>query len=299
MSSIPFDQSSVIRTEFFVAFPGDQDALYNVPVMPRVTAELQKMLRKTLENLGSADNWNAFECSEQYKSIEQLTIDITDPIASKVAQLYSATNLPSAANALADNPSGIDYYFAKFWDNQGKYCVAVRKASQFKSALNKPLMYVVNGQLDIIQDKIFRLNDDFDFIIFEDRIAIYRPTQFERIAEVDTAFQEMIPSLIQSVSSRATNIDFTFADDLTKKSSKARRLIAAISKRDDIIGLDHQLFGKSCQNCKIPVTENNGKWMPNSGYELDLLEMLDRRRFADPLVEDQPENYRAAARTKL
>src|SRR5262245_31971996 len=103
------------------------------------------MLNATVENLGPSENWKAFECSEQYKPIETLAIDIADPIASKVVQLYSALNLPSAANALAENPSGIDYYFAKFWDSQGRHCVAVRKASQFKSALNKPMMFWLDG----------------------------------------------------------------------------------------------------------------------------------------------------------
>lgn len=292
------DTTSVVHTEFAVALLQKEDAYFQVPVSPSVQEVLRQMLQATLGNLGDPSNWETFDCAEQYPTTAALRYAIDDPLLSKVKDLFNAQNLPVSADALS-NPARINYYFVHFRDALNNMCVGVRKASQFKGSVGKSLMYLLDGQLTMVDNNIFRLDPDFDFLVFSDHVAIYRPTQFERIADLEDELIKVAPAHINAISVALPGMDFGFAEQFTQRSARARKLIAAIKSRTDITTISVERFTSACHANKISITQKNGKWTPDPSHEVAFLEMLDRRRYHDPLVDQAPENYRAAARNKV
>ena len=295
---MPIDPNAVVYCEFGVALLAASDTHYHVPITPGVKAALLDMLKVTLNALGNSTDWEPFDCADQHASTACLQCSTNDPIAVKLKNLYMAQNVSTAAAAL-DNPSNIDYYFARFRDNYGNECVAVHKASVFKAAIGKNFMVWLVDQLTIVEKDLFRLDTDFDFLVFSDQIAIYRPIQFERIADLESELIKIAPSHIQTVAATVTDLDFGFANELVKTSSRARKLFASLKARNDLSGLSSDRIMHTCQANGIDIIQKDGKWTPAPKHELAFLEMLDRRRYNDPLVEVQPSAYRAAARKKV
>lgn len=292
------DTTSVVHTEFSVALLQKEDAYFQVPVSSSVQAVLAQMLQTTLKNLGDPNDWMVFDCAEQYPTTAPLKVALDDPMLSKVRDLLNAQNLPVSADALS-NPARINYYFARFRDAADSVCVGVRRASQFKGSVGKSMLYILDGQLTMVGSNVFRLDPEFDFLVFSDHVAIYRPAQFERIADLEDEMSKVAPANIKAISIALPEMDFGFAEQLTQKSIRARRLVAAVKSRTDIANISAERFALACQANNIGITKKNGKWTPEPNHEVAFLEMLDRRRYHDPLIEQTPENYRAVARNKV
>ena len=292
------DYNSITNTEFGVALLKAEESHYHVPVAPKVTDALKQMLQATLDNLGDPGEWADFDCAEQYSPTERLKYPLDTPLSSRINCLFTAQNFPTAADAL-NNPTQIDYYFAHFRDSSNAECIGVRKATYFKGPVGKTFMHWLDGQLTIVEGNLFRLDTDFDFLIFSDHIAIYRPTQFERIAELEDELAKITPHHVQAVSTAAPQLDFEFANTVSPIPSRMRRLFAALKSRSDIANISSEKFEKACKANGIALIQKNGKWAPGPKHEIAFLEMLDRRRYNDPLIDDDPDPYRAVARKKV
>jgi hypothetical protein len=276
----------------------NEDAHFQVPVTPNVKTALKQMLQATLNGLGDSAQWENFDCAEQHPQTASLKYAVDDPAMIKLKNLYTAQNLEVSADALSD-ASKIDYYSARFRDTNNNECVGVRKASYFKGTVQKSFLFLIGGQLTLAENSLFQLDPDFDFLIFSDQIVIYRPTQFERIAELEEELIKVAPAHIQTIAAAAPQLDFSFAVELVKKSPRARKLVAALKSRSDLSNISADQLGKACQTNGICVVLKDGKWTPEPKHEVNFLEMLDRRRYNDPLIEHQPAAYRAAARKKV
>ena len=292
------DHNCIASTEFGVALLKTEESHYHVPVAPKVTDALKQMLQATLDNLGDPGEWADFDCAEQYSTTEHLKYPLDAPLSSTIKNIFTAQNLPIAADAL-NNPKQLDYYFARFHDSSNAECIGVRKATYFKGPVGKTFMHWLDGQLTIVEGDLFRLDTDFDFLIFSDHIAIYRPSQFERIAKLEGELAKITPHHIQAVSTAAPQLDFEFANTMSSNSSHMRRLFAALKSRSDIANISSEKFEKACKANGIALIQKNGKWAPEPKHELAFLEMLDRRRYNDPLIDDDPDPYRAVARKKV
>ena len=295
---MPINPDDIDYCEFGVALLVSGDTHFQVPVTLSVKRLLGEMLKTTLNNLGDSLHWEQFDCAERYPSTACLKYPTNDAVVINLKNLYTVQNIPSAADALQD-PSKIDYYFARFRDKQGNECTAVHKASTFKSAVGKRFMHIINGQLTAVENDLFRLDSDFDFIIFPDQIAIYRPIQFERIADFDNELINIAPAHIQTLTAAITDLDFTFATAFVPKSARIRRLLAAITTRSDLSSISADKFSNACKENGISLVQHNGKWTPEPKHEMAFLEMLDRRRYNDPLIDQNPDAYRADARKKV
>ena len=295
---MPFNLASFVCVEFDVALSRKDDAHYQVPIAPDVKNVLKQMLEATLKELGDSSNWALFDCAEKYQTAEQLKLPVDDPILARLKNLCSSQNLPVAAAAL-NTPSQIDYYFARFQDDTGNMCIGFRRASQFKGTVGKSLMQWLDGNLRMVQGDIFRLDFDFDFLVFDDQVAIYKPKSFEHIAGLEDELAKATPDHIHALIVALPILDFSFAEDFANKSVRGRRLIAAIRSRTDLAKISTNLFKKACEENKISVVQIGGKWAPNPKHEKAFLELLDRRRYPDPLVEGDADLFVALARNKI
>ncbi|MDE2126046.1 MAG: hypothetical protein KGJ62_05610 [Armatimonadetes bacterium] len=292
------DTSSIEYAEFAVALLTGEDRHYHIPVTPAVTNELTQMLKDTLDKLGEPSTWETFDCAEQYGSIAPVKCSVDDPVAAKLKSLITAENIPVSADALS-YPSKLDFYFAKLRDKHKNECVGVRRASYFKRTIGKKLMHILNGQLDLITDNVFKLDPDFDLIIFPDTVAILRPTQFEWIADLEAELIKVAPGHVHAVAAAVPFLSLDFAIEFVKVSARGRRLFAAIRARNDISGLSADRFRKACEATEVELIEVGGKLSPRPKHEIKFLELLDRRLYPDPLADQQADTYRAASRKKV
>ena len=295
---VPFNTQAITQTQFAVALSRGEELLYDVPVALEVKEELAKMLQETLTNLGDCNSWLQYECAEQYPTTTSLTIPINDPLTVKIKQLYESENISTAADALS-KPSLVSFYLARFTDVDNNECMAVRRASYFRSSIGKSFLYWLENQLRVVEGELFRLDVDFDFIIFENQVAIYRPTNFEYVADFESEVVKLIPSFIQAIAVAVPFLDLDFAVATAEKSSRARKLLAGIKSRTDLSKISLEKFKAACLANGIAVTENNGKLSADANHEVALLELIDRRRYNDPLVDDEPDAYRASARSRM
>lgn len=295
---MPIDPGSIDYTEFRVALTIQGENHFQVPVSHSVKEALRQMLQETLEKLGDENAWVPYDYAQEYKGAEHLTCAIDDPAMETLRELFSAQNLTLHASALK-SPKQIDYYSARFTDSAMGECIGVRRASYFKGTVGKPFMFFLEGQLTMVEAELFRLDQDFDFLIFIDKVAIYRPSSMEHVAGLEGKLRNATPSNIQMLSEAVPILDFSFAEKLSEKYVRAQRLFAALKSRPDLGLIDPHRFEAACQANGIAVIQNNGKWAPEPEHEMALLELLDRRRYADPLVEHDAELFRAPSRSTV
>ncbi|MDQ7088940.1 MAG: hypothetical protein Q9Q13_14270 [Acidobacteriota bacterium] len=66
---------------------------------------------------------------------------------------------------MLDEPSEIFLlHFARLTDNKNRRLTALRRASQFKGVLKKRLIRWLDDTLKIIEDSVFKLDNDFDLL---------------------------------------------------------------------------------------------------------------------------------------
>jgi len=282
--------------EFGVALKIKNDeSRFLVPVASQVQTVLQSMLSDTLAKMGDPNAWEQHDCAEQYPPHESLTISLEDPLALKIKKIYTEKNLSANPNAL-NNPSQVDYYFAKFKDTADRKYVGVRRANLFKGPVGKSLMHFASGVLTMLASDTFRLDTEFDFIIFPELIAIHTPKQFEAIADYGEELIRISPQHIAEIAKVVPFVDFDFATKKYESSARMRHLLAAVKSRADVSTITQSMLKKACESQGIELVKIGKKIGPARSQEVDFLELLDRRRYNDPLIETDPSAYRAGAR---
>lgn len=213
-------------------------------------------------------------------------------------QLHTAQNLPSASGAL-DDASGIFCYFARMTDIRGKRLTALKRATQFKGVLKSRLIRLVTDALQIIDDKIFKLDNDFDLLVDSTNVLILRPSAFEFAAQLQEAVLAAVPVNVASVQDDLPFVDFSSIGDYAAKHPRAARYLASIKAEKQTKKIDKGALKKYCVANGLGIKLMNGKITVDAGQEMDFLEVLDRRRYRLELVKGSPEHFKAASRHKL
>jgi len=295
---MPFNVDQITETEFAVALRGGDAPCYLVPVAPEVRTMLQEMLTETIGEMESIGGLEDIDYGEEYGNRVSLQCPIDDPTVAHVVELFNAQNMPLAAAAL-DDPSCIDFYFARFTDQAGGRCLAVKTPSQFKATIGKKLIRILDDTLVVVEDKIFKLDNRFDFIVFDDRVAILNPKQFMRVAEVEQILADMAPQHVNEIAQAMDIVDFEPILEYVQRRKRAQKLVSSIRKRPTLGQITLPMLQEVCNRNNIPMTEQNGKLVPENGHEMDFLELLDGRRYPYPLEEEDPELLRALRRKKV
>ena len=296
---LAFDISSVTVTEFGVGRDDGNPPFVTIPVDAEVQAALQEMVSATREAMASdADGPRRYEPSEKYGSIEYLTLPLSDELGSAVRELHEAANIPINAQALAD-PATVFCYFARMTDSKGRRLTAVRRAAQFKGILRSRLVRIVTNSLKLIDDRVFKLDSDFDLLMDADSIHILRPSGFEFTGRLQEAILAAVPSNIQDIQKDLDFVELAGIEEYAAKHPRAARYLASIRGQMETKDIDRSRLKKLCKNTGVEVTESHGKINVVPGHEIGFLEVLDRRRYELELVQGQPERFKAASRTKI
>jgi hypothetical protein len=272
-----------------------------IPIHPQVQAELRTMLRTTAQKMqlpASARHLPVFSPAEKYSSEEPLKLSLATDYVSDLAAVIALQNLPSDANAL-NVISELEYYYAVFTDNQNRKLFAFRRASQFKGVARSKLAFLNGGVLTLMNTAVFRLDNDFDYLVDDHTIFILRPSGFEFTTNVHGQVLREAATNAAVIAASVAFLDIARISAYATQHPRAARLLAAIRARDDLHLIDKRLLQSACRIFGIAVVKGQaGSIGPDAGHEYDFLCIIDRRAYTAKLIPNQPEKYEAASRVQ-
>ena len=158
---------------------------------------------------------------------------------------------------------------------------------------------MLDDTLQIIEDTVFKLDNDFDILIDAKNVNILRPSGFEFAGKLQQAILDAVPENIKSIRKDLAFVEFDGIERFSSKHPRAARYLASIRAQGETKHIDKALLKKLCKQTDVEVAETKGKISIATGHEMGFLEVLDRRRYEVSLVKEKPERYRAASRKKL
>lgn len=297
---LEFDLENVTVAEFGVGRDdGEGQTFVALPVDANVQGALREMVQATWHAIQEDEDGPAkYEPSEKHGSTEYLYLPLTDGMASSLRELHEATNLDIVGGAL-DEPANVFCYFVRLTDRNKRRLTALRRASQFKGVLKKRLIRFVSDSLKLIEDSVFKLDNDFDLLIDSANVHILRPSGFEFAGKLQQAILEAVPENIKAIQKDLAFVVFHDIEAYAVKHPRAARYLASIKAQDETKSIDKGLLKKVCKQTGVKVREVKGRVIVDQGHEMGLLEVLDRRRYEVCLVKEKPERYRAASRKRI
>jgi hypothetical protein len=292
-----FDYDNISTVNFGVCLEDDSYESYRlVPCGEDVQHALIQMLLDTHSAINEAGaEIREFSPAEKYGPTERLKIPLNAEIAEKHRTVFRADNLPTDSDGIT-NVSRIVSYFAIFVDADGKKLMAFKRAAQFKGVLKKRLITFTDDALRLVGDQVFKLDNDFDFLILDEGIFVWRPSAFVFTADIDRYVAASAASNVDQIAEEVGCVSFDSIKHFVSKHKLAMRLVAAIKSRNDLSQISKRRLSTECKKAGVAVETQNGKLVPADGNELGFLMLLDRRRYSVTLIEKSPETYEAESR---
>jgi len=299
---LEFDLANVEVMEFGVGLEGDNgQSFVAVPVDSGVQKALREMAEDTWNAMQADDDGPAkYEPAEKHAATEYLYLPLTDDMAESVRNLHGAVSLAINTSALTD-PAHLFCYFARLSDKKGRRLTALRRASQFKGVLKSKnrLIRMLDDTLSVIEDMVFRLDNDFDLLVDSANVHILRPSGFEFAGKLRQAILDAVPENLKAIRKDLSFVNFDSIEVYAGRHPRAARYLASIRGQEETKNIDKALLKKLCKETGVEVAEAKGKVAVVAGHEMGFLEVLDRRRYEVSLVKGKPEQYRAASRRKI
>ncbi len=297
---LDFDINTVNVTEFGVGRDDrDQQVFGMVPVDAKVQKALCEMVRTTWDAMQKDEDGPAiYEPSEKHASTDYLYLPLSDDLATPIRDLHQAQNLPIDSSVLA-KVGTMFCYFARLTDKKDKRLTALRRATQFKGVLKSRLLRLVSDSLQLVEDRVFKLDNDFDLLADSANLHILRPSGFEFAGKLQQAILGAVPENIKEISKDLPFVDFSGIESFACKHPRAARYLASIRSLGEMKNIDKKALIRNCENTGVKVKESNGKIIVADGHEMGFLEVLDRRRYEVNLVHEKPERYLAPSRRKI
>lgn len=298
--NLDFDLNNVTLTEFGVGIDkGKGQEFVQVPVDAGVQQALLEMAQETWQRMSEQGEPQEYEPSEKYEGTVYVVLPLSDEMARLLGHLHEAANLDTATTALS-NPTDVFCYLARFKDREGGRLTAIRRATQFKGILKSKgrLVRILDDTLKIIEDTVFKLDNDFDMLIDSQHVHILRPSGFEFFAKAQDAILNAVPTNVNIIMGNLPFVDFSSIEEYAKTHPRAARYLASI-KTQNLVGINKKRLRDLCKRTGVNVSESDGKLVIARGGELGFLEVLDRRRFEVELIKNQPERYRAPSRKRI
>lgn len=298
--SIDFDFATVKRVEFGIGKRAGKTTDYRrIPIDKNVQEALTEMAAVTWVSIDESEApARDYSPSEKYGSIEAASISTDDDLAKPFKDIHTAQQIPLDHSALADTAT-IFCYFAQLTDGANRRLTAMRRASQFKGVLKSRLLTLSSDTLNLVEDKIFKLDSDFDLLIDSNEIHILRPAGFEAIGELDQAILAGVDDNVKAIKLDLAFVNFGSVEAYASKHSRAARLLSAIRRGGQAKNLDRPLLLRQCAATGVKTEIEGGKVVVATGSEYAFLEVIDRRRYDVKLVKDSPEKFRAESRKKI
>lgn len=300
--TIEFDYENVTLTEFGLGIDMQHRGFLQVPVDEDVQAALLDMTLETQIVMQKQTlNPEKYQPSEKYAAIEYLILSLDDDLVAELKALHDAVNLPEDASAF-NQINECFAYFAKLTDKAGNRITALRRSTQFKTLIKKrhKLIRCVDNTLKVLDDTVFKLDNDFDILIQNNVIHILRPSGLEFAAQLQSAVMAAVPGNIAAIAEEIKFVEFDSISVYAQQHPRAARYIASIKSQSEAHNVSKDKLSNYCRRTNVEVSEVDGKIRVDDSQVMGFLEILDRRRYEIDLVEDaEPEIYRAPSRSRI
>lgn len=196
---IEFDFADVQTAQFGVGIEErDAQRFYLVPVDNNVQDALREIAISTRDAmLHLAHDPEKYQPSEKHERTEYLYLPIGDDLAERMRLLHQANNLDMNAAAIG-RTDDLFCYFARLTDRQQRRLTGLRRASQFKGVLRKRLISFIADALKIVEDDVFKLDNDFDVLVDAANVHVLRPVSFELVSELQAAILNAVPRNVKA-----------------------------------------------------------------------------------------------------
>ena len=300
---IQFDFQTIQHCEFGIGrdLQGGAQEFVTVPAHVGVQTALPEMAERTNADMFRDDpHPQRYEPSEKHGSTEHLVLPIADALATSMRALHQAVNLPADALAL-NNLETMYCYFARFCDGNGRKLTALRRASQFKGVVSARSCLVRWGANELVleTDKIFKLDADFDLLVDDQRLHIWRPSGFEFAGRLQQAILGAVPDNLVVLRQQLAIVQWNSLEDYARAHPRAARYVASIREFGNLNQITEQALSDACARTNVAVNVEAGILHVPAGHEMGFLEVLDRRRYEVELVPGYPEKFRAPSRRAL
>ena len=297
--NLDFDLAQVATTEFGIGRDGDAPPFSFVVVDAGVQNALIEMCLLTWSVMQDlTDNPPKYEPSEKYASSEYVFVALADDLATRLRQLHTANNLPTDNTVLTD-PSTIFCYFVRLTDQQGRRLTALRRAAQFKGVLKTRLVRFASDALRLVEDRVFKLDVDFDLLVDNQNLHILRPLAFEFVGDLQEAVLAAVSQNIAALKQEMTFLNFDVIERYAAEHPRAARYLASIRSQQNTENIDRLALKRLCGNTGVEIRESKGKIVIDEGAVLGFLEVLDRRRYKLELIKGTAERFKATSRSQL
>jgi len=295
-----FNLHAIRTVEFGVGRDdGDEHAFHCVMVDDGVQVALGEMAAATWQAMQDLTNEPVrYEPSEKHSGCEHVYLPLEDDLAVRMRNLHEAENLEIDQDAL-DDFEAIFCYFARFTDEQEKNLTALRRATQFKGVLKSRLIQLGTDALKMVEDKVFKLDKDFDLLIDNQRVHILRPSGFEFTGKLQDAILGAVTENAASLQAELPFVNFDNVSEYASTHPRAARYLASIRSQQEVARIDRQHLIDACKATGVEISAEGEKIIVGDRQIMGFLEVLDRRRYEVKLVPDEPEQYRAPSRKRL
>ncbi len=303
MNIFNIDAESIELTEFGVGIAknGSRDFV-EIPVDAQIIDTLRQMMvnteKKILELSSNGNEVVQYEPSEKYSGEEYIYLPTSSTSANLINELRNVSTFKCQPDAMA-SPEKIFSYFAVFEDSSGKKIIAFQRASQFKAIYKKPIIQFIDDSLGLVKNKVFKLDNDFDFISDSKKVHILRHVGFESICELQSIILDAVPQNAVKIKKNIAFVNFDSIESYATNHISAARYMASICSQDYAKNIDKRAIKQLCRETNVKIQEKNGTIHVSKGSELGFLEVLDRRRYQVNLVKGVSEKFKASSRKKI
>lgn len=298
-----FNHDDIHHCEFFVCLGKDEsESHFQVPIDMSVQDALKEMFATTLHRINSTREENGFEQyspAQKYGAKDAVYCEIGSEFAAVPKTLLEQSDIDETSNALSDLRN-VSYYYVIAVDGNGKRMLGARRASQFKGVLKAKLIrWGVDNTLKLVDETTFRLDSEFDYIVFDEMLWALHPSGLEFTAKLTDAVKAAAPASASEVMSRIDFLELGKLGEYASKHPRAARYLAAVRARTDLELISQELLVSYCEDNGVSFSVEEGKMVPDEGNEILFLEVLDRRIFTAELIPHQKERYEAPNRRNV
>lgn len=291
-----FNTGDIASVDFCAALKtGDR---FFIPTNGGVQEALKTILHDTVAGFDVIEgDWELHDISEDYGERRRVYAPQNLPLFETISEIFNSgalPELPDLQNRLAE----LDYYFAKFTDSDGRAMVGVKKARTAKATLGaqNKLVRLIDNTLVLIEERVLRLDRQFDALISANNVFILEPRATEQVAGIVERVAASAGARVQEIHDAILFLDLSRIKSKIARHPKLARIAHSIANRPDLQDIQRAAIEELAAAQGIRFREVGGRLLCNVTDEAKLMEVLDARRYHLDLTATGAVPYRATAR---
>jgi len=269
-----------------------------IPTDGGVQEALATILRDTVSGFDVIEgDWELHDISEDYGDRRRVYAPRNFPLFETMSEIFDSGALPEMPD-LQDHLAELDYYFAKFIDSEGRVMVGVKKARTAKATLGaqNKLVRLIDNTLVLIEERVLRLDKQFDVLISADHVFILDSRATEQVAKIVERVAASASAKVQEIHDAVPFLDLSRIKSKIARHPKLARIAHSIASHPNLHGIQRAAIESLAAAQGIHFKEVDGRLLCNVTDETKLMEVLDARRYHLDLTATGAVPYRATAR---